>query len=358
MKYELNNTWKLDTHNANGLAYIAGPCSAESEEMLMQTAQCLKNAGLTAFRAGIWKPRTRPGSFEGMGETALPWLKNVKREFNIPIATEVATPKHVELALKYDLDLLWIGARTSANPFLMQELSNSLRGVDIPVLVKNPINPDLNLWLGAIERMLSSGLTRVGAILRGFSTQHPGELRNDPGWHIAIDFRQKMQGIPLLCDPSHISGRRDMLQQLSQQALNLDFDGLMIETHPNPDTAKSDASQQITPEALIRLLNSLQMRQRSTPNDIKLEALRTQIDELDYEILAAIAKRMTLVKEIGDIKKDQNLTVLQSQRWAKVLDNMLISGKKLSLPLQLVETLAKLLHNSAIETQQELFDRK
>lgn len=356
--YNILKQWGLTSLPDNETFCLAGPCAAESETQVIECASALKRNGISAFRAGIWKPRTRPGAFEGFGAPALEWLKAAKQATGLKTAVEVATPSHVEMALNADVDILWLGARTSTNPFLVQDLANSLKGTDKIVFVKNPINPDLNLWIGAMERILGANIKKCGAILRGFSSNHPGELRNDPGWHIAIDFRQRMPNIPLICDPSHITGRRDRIQQISQIALNLDFDGLFIEVHPTPNTALSDAKQQLTPADFTNLLDNLAFRQHGSTDlqDIRLNALRAQIDELDYEILAAIAKRFNTVEEIGRIKQKENLTILQSDRWRQVLENMLKNGVNLGLDKELVEQLAHLLHQHSIDLQQEILN--
>ena len=345
--------WGLKPLPGTELICISGPCAAESEEQVMSIATSLKAQGISALRAGVWKPRTRPGSFEGMGATALPWLQRVRRELGMKVATEIATPAHAEAALEAGLDILWIGARTTANPFAVQELAEAIKGSSVPIFVKNPVNPDLNLWLGAIERLQRAGLTKVAAILRGFSTQHPGELRNDPAWSLAVDFRQKMPQIPLLCDPSHIAGRRDKILLLSQQAIDLDCDGLMVEVHPTPDAALSDARQQLSPTDFASLLAHLQPKEheKTIENNLKLKALRTQIDELDHELLCTIAKRMETVQQISLLKQQDNMTALQSQRWNTILTQMRQEGSQLGLPPTLVEEIARLLHQQALEIQ-------
>ena len=353
--YNTITSWGLAPLPGTELICIAGPCAAESEEQVMASARALKAYSISAFRAGIWKPRTRPGSFEGVGLAALPWLKRVKSEFGLKTAIEIATPAHAEVALEAGIDLLWLGARTTANPFAVQELAEALKGTRVPVLVKNPVNPDLNLWLGAIERLQRTGIFQIGAILRGFSTQHPGELRNDPGWNLAIDFRQKMPQIPLICDPSHMAGRRDRIRTISQHAIDLDCDGLMVEAHIMPEKALSDAKQQLSPQAFQDLLEQLHFRQHEeiAESNLQLKALRTQIDELDYELLCTIAKRMETVREIAKLKRKDNLTALQSQRWNAILDQMHQNGTQLGLSNELVEAIAKLLHQQALEIQLE-----
>ncbi len=332
---------------------IAGPCAAESREQVLACARALKPMGVTAFRAGAWKPRTRPGSFEGIGGEALEWLSEVREAMGMPVAVEVATPSHVEQASRYGIDIFWIGARTSSDPFAMQELAEALRGSDRTVLVKNPISQDVNLWIGAVERILGAGITRCGAMLRGFTSSHPGKLRNDPGWHVAIDFRQRMPAVPLLCDPSHIAGRRDKIQEVAQLALNLAFDGLFVEVHTEPDKALSDARQQLTPEAFAHAIEGLETRARSRAagEDLRLDALRAQIDDLDYEILSAVAKRMETVREIGRLKRSSNMSVLQPERWNAVLEGMKSQGSGMGLAPEFVEALARLLHSQAIDMQ-------
>ena len=357
--FSLLRQWGLSPLPAKELFCIAGPCAAESEEQIFSAAEALKTLGVSAFRAGAWKPRTRPGSFEGRGVETLRWLAEVKSRFGLPIATEVATPTHVEQALANGIDILWIGARTTANPFLVQELANALKGTDAIVMVKNPISPELNLWIGAIERIMNADITRCAAILRGFSSPFAAQLRNEPGWHAAIDLRQRMPLIPLFCDPSHIAGRRDKLLPLSQQALNLDFDGIMVEVHPNPDAALSDSKQQLTPADFNTLLSNLQTRLRNaTPDDeIRMRALRARIDELDSELLVTIAKRMDAAAKLGLLKREQNLTVLQSQRWTQVLEQMREQGAALGLPSDMVDEIAVILHRHAIGLQQEILEK-
>ena len=277
---------------------IAGPCSAETEEQVMTTARQLASHGFRMFRAGVWKPRTKPGGFEGNGETALPWLKRVKEETGMLISTEVATPEHVELALKYDVDILWIGARTSANPFAMQAIADSLKGVDIPVFVKNPVKPDLEMWIGAMERINQAGVKRLAAIHRGFSSYEKKIYRNLPMWQIPIELRRRMPDLPVICDPSHIGGRRELIAPLCQQAMDLGFDGLMVESHCVPDAAWSDAKQQVTPDVLNYILSLLVIRDEKVVTE-GIHMLRKQIDEIDNGIMELLAKRMSVCREIG-----------------------------------------------------------
>ena len=293
---------------------IAGPCSAETEEQVMSTARMLADKGCHIFRAGVWKPRTKPGGFEGNGEKALPWLKEVKEETGMMISTEVATPDHVELAMRYDMDVLWVGARTSANPFAMQALADSMQGLQIPVLVKNPVNPDLELWIGGLQRLNQAGIKRLGVIHRGFSSYDKKIYRNLPMWQIPIELRRRIPGLPIICDPSHIGGRRDLIAPLCQQAMDLGLDGLIVESHCNPKEAWSDAKQQVTPDILDYILSLLVIRDDTfTTEDIR--SLRAQIDELDNSLMELLAKRFRLCREIGTFKKEHNMTILQTRRY-------------------------------------------
>lgn len=301
------------------LTVIAGPCSAETEEQVIETARQLAYKGCHIFRAGVWKPRTKPGGFEGNGEAALPWLKRVKEETGMLTSTEVATPEHVELALKYDIDILWVGARTSANPFAMQAIADSLQGVDIPVLVKNPVNPDLELWIGAMERINQAGVKRIAAIHRGFSSYDKKIYRNLPMWQIPIELRRRIPELPIFCDPSHIGGRRELIAPLCQQAMDLGFDGLIIECHCDPDKAWSDAKQQITPDILDYILGLLVIRDQSVTTE-GISALRKQIDDLDNQLMELLSKRMRVCREIGHYKKEHNMTVLQTSRYNEILN--------------------------------------
>ena len=297
---------------------IAGPCSAETEEQVMTTARELAVKGCHIFRAGVWKPRTKPGGFEGNGEKALPWMQEVKKETGMLTATEVATPEHVELALKYGIDILWVGARTSTNPFAMQELAESLRGFDGPVLVKNPVNPDSELWLGAMLRLNQVGIKRLGAIHRGFSSCDKKIYRNVPMWQIPIELHRRIPDLPIICDPSHIGGRRDLIAPLCQQAMDLGFDGLIVESHCAPDEAWSDARQQISPGILDYILSLLVIRDEHTTTE-GLRMLRSQIDELDNNLMELLARRLKVCREIGTFKKEHNMTVLQAGRYNEIL---------------------------------------
>lgn len=298
---------------------IAGPCSAETEEQVMDTARQLSAKGIKIFRAGIWKPRTKPGGFEGVGEAGLPWLQRVQKELGMLISTEVATPKHVEAALEHGVDILWIGARTVANPFAMQELADSLRGHDVPVLVKNPVNPDLELWIGGLERLNGAGIRRLGVIHRGFSSYDKRIYRNLPMWHIPIELRRRFPQLPVFGDPSHIGGARELVAPLCQQAMDLGFEGLIVESHCTPDAAWSDAKQQVTPDVLDFILEKLVVRD-TTQTTESLEALRRQIDEVDNALIELLSKRMRVSREIGHFKREHKMTVVQTERYSEILD--------------------------------------
>ncbi|MDR1556070.1 MAG: bifunctional 3-deoxy-7-phosphoheptulonate synthase/chorismate mutase type II [Tannerellaceae bacterium] len=329
---------------------ITGPCSAESEEQLMETARSIANKGIRIFRAGIWKPRTKPGGFEGVGEIGLQWLKRVKKETGMYIATEVATRDHVFEALKAGIDLLWIGARTTVNPFAVQEIADSLKGIDIPVLIKNPVNPDLELWIGAIERIYGAGIRRIGVIHRGFSSYDKKIYRNLPLWHIPIELRRRIPTLPIFCDPSHIGGKRELIAPLSQQAMDLSFDGLIIESHCNPDAAWSDKEQQITPDVLDYVLNLLVIRDvvQTTEN---LSELRRQIDQIDEQLLELLAKRMRISREIGVYKKEHNMPVLQSPRYSEILEKRSRIGEAMELNPDFVREILKEIHEESVRQQ-------
>ncbi len=339
------------------LKVIAGPCSAETEEQVMTTARELAAKGCRIFRAGIWKPRTKPGGFEGHGEKALPWLQRVKEETGMLISTEVATPEHAERALAHGLDVLWVGARTTANPFAMQALAEALRGVDIPVLVKNPVNPDLELWIGAIERLNKAGVRRLAAIHRGFSTYDKKIYRNLPMWQIPIELRRRVHGLPIFCDPSHIGGRRELIAPLCQQALDLGFDGLIVESHHDPDNAWSDASQQITPGILDCILGLLVIRDETVTTE-RISSLRRQIDELDDQLMDLLSKRMRVCREIGQYKKEHNMTVLQAMRYNEILDKRGAQGEGYALGQAFVKTVFKAIHEESVRQQVEIVSRK
>lgn len=329
---------------------IAGPCSAESLEQVMNTALALAHQGIKIFRAGIWKPRTKPGSFEGVGDKGLKWLQQVKQETGMYSATEVATPSHVEMALKHQVDLLWIGARTGTNPFATQEIAEALKGTDIPVLVKNPINPDSDLWAGSVERMYNAGIKRLGVIHRGFSSYVKKLYRNQPQWHIPIELRRRFPELPVFCDPSHIGGRRELIAPLSQQAMDLNFDGLMIEAHCCPDQALSDKHQQVTPEELSLLLKNLTIRDANGPLD-DLRTLRSQIDEIDNHILELISKRMSVSREIGLYKKQHNLSILQTMRYDEILRRMTTDAETIGINSELIKTIMQAIHEESARQQ-------
>lgn len=335
---------------------IAGPCSAETEEQVMQTATELANRGIRIFRAGIWKPRTKPGGFEGVGEPGLAWLQRVKQETSMYVTTEVATAKHVEAALNAGMDMLWIGARTCANPFAMQEIADALAGVDIPVLVKNPVNPDLELWIGGMERLNNAGVKRMAAIHRGFSSYDKKIYRNLPQWHIPIELRRRIPNLPIFCDPSHIGGKRELIASLSQQAMDLGFDGLIVESHCNPDCAWSDAAQQVTPDVLAYILNLLVIRKekQSTEN---LNELRTQIDECDNNIIEILAKRMRICREIGTFKKEHAMTILQTGRYNEILEKRGAQGELCGMSADFMRTIFEAIHGESVRQQMEIINK-
>lgn len=335
---------------------IAGPCSAESEEQVLSTAKQLASNGIKIFRAGVWKPRTKPGGFEGHGITALPWLKRVKEETGMLVATEIATAKHVEAALEAGVDLLWVGARTTANPFAVQEIADSLRGVDVPVLIKNPVNPDLELWIGAFERLNGAGIKRLGAIHRGFSSYDKKIYRNLPMWHIPIELRRRIPSLPIICDPSHIGGKRDLVAPLCQQAMDLGFNGLIIESHCNPDAAWSDASQQVTPDVLNYILNLLVIRDESITTE-NLSELRRQIDECDNDIIEILAKRMRIAREIGQYKKEHNITILQTDRYNEILDKRGAQGSLCGIGTDCIRRIFEQIHEESVRQQMEIINK-
>ena len=335
---------------------IAGPCSAETEEQVMTTARQLASKGCHNFRAGVWKPRTKPGGFEGNGEKALPWMKRVKEETGMLVATEVATPQHVELALKYGIDILWIGARTSANPFAMQALADALKGVDMPVFVKNPVNPDLELWIGALERLNQAGVKRLGAVHRGFSSYDKKMYRNLPMWQIPIELRRRIPALPIITDPSHIGGRRELIAPLCQQAMDLGFDGLIVESHCSPDDAWSDARQQVTPDVLDYILSLLVIRDEKVTTE-GIHELRKQIDELDNQLMELLAKRMRVCREIGTYKKEHNMTVLQPTRYNEILDKRGAQGALFQMDSSFVKTVFEPVHQESVRQQIEIINQ-
>jgi chorismate mutase len=338
---------------------IAGPCSAESEEQLMETARRLRGTRVDYFRAGIWKARTRPSNFEGIGDTALPWLVKTGRQFGMKTATEVATAQHVEIALHHGVDLLWIGARTTVNPFSVQEIADALRGVNAPVLVKNPTSPDMALWTGALERINRAGVRRLGVIHRGFSVAGVVRYRNAPMWELAIEFRRMHPDIPIITDPSHITGRRDMILDVAQHAMDLGLDGLMIEAHPNPDQAWSDAAQQVTPERLAEILDLVKVRRETSADAGFLAALATlrgRIDHLDHEILDLLAKRMRVVEEIADCKRENNVATLQVSRWSAMLEDRLDRAQTLGLSAEYAQAIYEIIHRESVRRQSEIMN--
>ena len=340
---------------------IGGPCSAESEKQMMTIAEEIDKDYVKVFRAGIWKPRTKPNCFEGVGAIGLNWLKKVKDEHGMMIATEIANANHTKLALEYDVDVLWIGARSTVNPFTVQEIAEALRDTDKIVLVKNPVNPDLDLWIGALERLEGQGIKNLGAIHRGFSTYKKTKYRNNPQWQIALDFKNKLPNIPMICDPSHICGNREGLFDVSQQAFNFEYDGLMIETHCNPDEAWSDAAQQITPARLKEILVDLELRQSDDPDSIYkagIDNLRHQIDELDSSILDTISQRMKVANAIGNLKKEHNVAVFQPERWKKIKENSVKAGATLGLSEDFIDKLLQAIHQESVAQQNKIMIKK
>ena len=335
---------------------MAGPCSAETEEQVMQTANALAQKGCHIFRAGAWKPRTKPGGFEGNGEAALPWLARVKEETGMLIATEVATPEHVELCLKHGVDILWVGARTCANPFAMQALADSLRGMDMPVLVKNPVNPDLELWIGGMERINQAGIKRLAAIHRGFSSYDNKMYRNSPMWQIPLELRRRIPALPIICDPSHIGGRRELVAPLCQQAMDLGFDGLIVESHCNPDKAWSDAKQQVTPDVLDYILSLLIVRDKSQVQEGIIQ-LRQQIDDLDNQLMELLAKRMRVCRQIGQYKKEHNMTVFQASRYNEILEKRGAQGALCGMSPEFVATVFESVHEESVRQQIEIINK-
>ena len=335
---------------------ISGPCSAETEEQVMETAKALASKGIKIFRAGIWKPRTKPGGFEGIGVEGLTWLKEVKKETGMLVSTEVATAKHVFEALKAGIDVLWIGARTTANPFAVQEIADALKGVDVPVLVNNPDNPDLELWIGALERINGAGLKRLGAIHRGFSSYDKKLYRNLPQWHIPIELRRRIPQLPIICDPSHIGGKRELIAPLCQQAMDLGFDGLIVESHCNPDCAWSDAKQQVTPDVLDYILNLLVIRKEKQTTE-NLAELRKQIDECDNNLIEELAKRMRIAREIGTYKKEHDMTVLQTSRYNEILDKRGSQGALCGMDSEFIKKVFEAIHEESVRQQLEIINR-
>jgi len=353
-------TW-LDDFKLEHPLVIAGPCSAETEEQVLKIAHELKDSDVSIYRAGIWKPRTRPGGFEGVGAIGLKWLQKAKAETGLLMATEVANATHVKLALEHDIDVLWIGARTTVNPFAVQEIADALQGTDKIVLVKNPVNPDLALWLGGVERLYNAGITKLGVIHRGFSTYEKTKYRNIPEWQLAIELQNKFPDLPLIIDPSHITGRRDMIQEVSQQALDLNYDGLIIETHTDPDNAWSDAAQQVTPTRLKQIFEDLKVRKETghgADYDSKMAALRVSIDDYDNKIIEILGKRMAVAGQIGAVKKEFNVAVLQNKRWNEILDKMTAQGAEKGLTEDFIVDIFKAIHQESITHQEKVINQK
>ncbi|MBP1838239.1 bifunctional 3-deoxy-7-phosphoheptulonate synthase/chorismate mutase type II [Formosa algae] len=352
-------TW-LDDLALNHPLVIAGPCSAETEEQVLKIAHELKDTDVSYFRAGIWKPRTRPGMFEGVGALGLKWLQRVKAETGMKTATEVANAAHVKLALEHDVDLLWIGARSTVSPFIVQEIADALEGTDKIVLVKNPVNPDLALWLGAIERLATANIKNLGVIHRGFSTYEKTKYRNTPEWQLAIELQSKFPDLPIINDPSHITGKRDMIFDVSQTALDLNFDGLMIETHYDPENAWSDAAQQVTPSTLVQIMKDLKIRKETDPeadyNDA-LNNLRAKIDVIDNQIIELLGKRMVVADGIGTLKRQKNVSVLQSKRWNEILGKMVLEGQEHGLSEEFILKMFKAIHQESINHQEKIIKK-
>lgn len=361
MKVNLDIVDKAKWLSTNPPFIIAGPCSVESEEQVLSTVkQVAKNNQINVIRGGIWKPRTRPNSFEGVGEKALPWLKNAGKEVGLPVATEVAKAEHVEACLKNDIDILWLGARTTVNPFSVQEIADALKGVDIPVFVKNPITPDLNLWIGALERINAAGINKIGAIHRGFTSYNKNGYRNAPMWELPIDLKLRCPNLPILCDPSHIAGNRDLIGKVSQKALDLEMDGLMIESHIDPNNAKSDAEQQVSPTQLEQIISKLQIRKIEANNadfTNNLEQLRAIIDEVDEQIVEQFAKRMSVVEKIGEYKRDNDVIILQLERWEYILKNRTEIAEKAGLSTEFIKKLLDLVHQESIRIQTKVMNK-
>ncbi|MAB57794.1 MAG: 3-deoxy-7-phosphoheptulonate synthase [Aequorivita sp.] len=349
----------LDAFGLNHPLVIAGPCSAETEEQLLKIAHQLKDTDTSVLRAGIWKPRTRPGNFEGVGALGLKWLQRAKEETGLLTTTEVANANHVDLALKHDVDILWIGARTTVSPFIVQEIAEAVKGTDKIILVKNPVNPDLALWLGAVERFYTAGITKLGVIHRGFSTYEKTRYRNNPEWQIPIDLQNTFPDLPLILDPSHIAGKRDIIFDLCQTALDLNYDGLMIETHFDPDNAWSDAKQQITPQALEKMTVDLKIRKVEGDEaefNNQLNTMRTQIDLIDDQIMDMLGKRMKIVDGIGALKKKNNVAILQVKRWNEVLGRMILEGEQNKLSEEFVLKIYKAIHQESINHQKKVIN--
>ena len=353
-----NKKW-LDDFNLNHPLVIAGPCSAETEEQVLKIAHELKNSDVSIFRAGIRKPRTRPGGFEGVGAIGLKWLQKAKAETGLLMAIEVANAAHVQLALEHEIDVLWIGARTTVNPFAVQEIADALKNTDKIVLVKNPVNPDLALWIGGVERLYNAGIKNLGVIHRGFSTYEKTKYRNIPEWQLAIELQNRFPDLPLICDPSHITGKRDMIQEVSQQALDLNYDGLIIETHIDPDNAWSDAAQQVTPTVLKQIFKDLRIRKETDNADDytnRLTKFRVDIDEYDAKLLEILGKRMKVADKIGALKKEKNVAVLQNKRWNEILGKMILDGEEKGLSEEFILKIFKAIHQESISHQEKIIN--
>ena len=339
---------------------IGGPCSAETEEQVLKIAHELKDTDVTVLRAGIWKPRTRPGMFEGVGAIGLKWLQKAKAETGLLTATEVANAVHVKLALEHDVDILWIGARSTVSPFIMQEIADALEGTDKIVLVKNPVNPDLALWLGGVERLYTANIKKLGLIHRGFSSYEKSKYRNNPEWQIAVEAQNKFPDLPMICDPSHIAGKRDLIFDICQTALDLNFDGLMVESHWDPDNAWSDAAQQVTPTVLVQIMKDLKIRKESNEEEAyttALNTLRAQIDIADQTILDTLGKRMKVAEDIGKLKKSKNVAVLQNKRWNEILGKMILEGQDRNLSEEFILKIFKAIHQESINHQEEVVNK-
>ena len=357
MEIENKKDGIFNKRSKDNLLIIAGPCSVESEEQMIKAAQGLRNSHVDILRGGIWKPRTRPNSFEGVGGRGLAWLKKAGEAIGKPVGTEVATPMHVELCLSHGIDVLWVGARTSANPFSVQAIADALKGVDIPVMVKNPVSPDIALWMGAIERLNNSGIKQLAAIHRGFSLMDSGQYRNQPNWRIPIELKRRLPEIPLICDPSHICGSRTLLQAVSQEAIDLLFDGLMLEVHPDPDSALSDKEQQLTPKDFNTIMRKLKLKTESSDNAEYLKhitLLREDIDKIDSSLIELLGERMGIVEQIGAYKEKNSVTVLQPSRWSEILESRIKQGNANDLSDNFVTKVYQLIHEEAVRHQEKM----
>ncbi len=340
------------TYNDSNHVIIAGPCSAETPEQTMETAKMIKDLGIKIFRAGAWKPRTKPGSFEGMGEEALKWISQAKKETSLLVATEIAGPKHLELALKYNIDIFWLGARTTANPFLVQEIVEAAKGLNNCFLIKNPINPDADLWIGAIERFLNSSIYNIAAVHRGFSMYKSGYFRNNPQWQIPIEVKRVFPKLKMICDPSHIGGKRDLIETISQHSLDIGFDGLMIETHINPDSALSDSQQQITPTELKRILSTLKFKDNNEKDiESSIIKLRDEIDSIDSRVMELLSERMNISRKIGLFKKSNNIPILQPERYHQIMSRNTLLANELSMDPQFIKSIMEAIHKESIRQQ-------